>query len=52
MLGFIIGVVIVYIKDLPLSQGVRFASPFYGAGIGLLIDGIILRMKQRKGKKE
>jgi hypothetical protein len=52
MLGFIIGVLVVYIKELPVSQGVRMAAPFYGAGIGLLIDGIILRIKQRKGKKE
>jgi hypothetical protein len=52
MIGFILGVVIVYVKALPVSEGVRFASPFYGAGIGLLIDGIILRLKQRKGNKE
>lgn len=52
MLGFIIGVLVVYIKELPLSQGIRFAAPFYGAGIGLLIDGIVLRIKQRKGKKD
>ncbi|QQE73808.1 hypothetical protein KDJ56_18320 [Brevibacillus composti] len=50
MIGFIVGVVIVYLKALPISEGVRFATPFYGAGIGLLIDGIILRVKQRKGK--
>jgi hypothetical protein len=52
MIGFILGVFIVYLKDLPLSEGTRFAAPFYLAGIGLLIDGIILRVKQRKGEKE
>jgi hypothetical protein len=52
MLGFIVGVVIVYLKELPISEGVRFASPFYGAGIGLLIDGIILRINQRKKQDE
>jgi hypothetical protein len=52
MLGFIIGVVIVYLKELPISEGVRFAAPFYGAGIGLLIDGIILRINQRKKQDE
>ncbi|MGZ0052182.1 hypothetical protein [Brevibacillus gelatini] len=52
MIGFIAGVLIVYLKDLPIGEGIRFAAPFYGAGIGLLIDGIILRMKQRKGKEE
>ncbi|MFS0558069.1 hypothetical protein [Brevibacillus sp. 179-C9.3 HS] len=51
MIGFIVGVFIVYLKDLPLAEGTRFAAPFYGAGIGLLIDGIILRVKQRKGKQ-
>ncbi|MGG4452600.1 hypothetical protein [Brevibacillus porteri] len=48
MIGFIVGVFVVYLKDLPLAEGTRFAAPFYGAGIGLLIDGIILRMKKRK----
>ncbi|USG64755.1 hypothetical protein NDK47_21920 [Brevibacillus ruminantium] len=52
MIGFIVGVVVVYLKALPISEGVRFATPFYGAGIGLLIDGIILRVKQRKGKND
>ncbi|CAM5796123.1 MULTISPECIES: hypothetical protein [Brevibacillus] len=52
MIGFIVGVVVVYLKGLPISEGVRFAFPFYGAGLGLLIDGIILRLKQRKGKNE
>lgn len=52
MIGFIVGVFIVYLKDLPLAEGTRFAAPFYGAGAGLLIDGIILRVKQRKGKQE
>ncbi|MEK3742049.1 hypothetical protein NST23_05050 [Brevibacillus sp. FSL K6-0770] len=52
MIGFIVGVLIVYLKDLPMGEGTRLAAPFYGAGIGLLIDGIILRMKQRKGKDE
>jgi len=48
MIGFILGVLIVYLKDLPLAEGTRFAAPFYGAGIGLLIDGIIQRAKQQK----
>ncbi|GAA4722700.1 hypothetical protein [Brevibacillus fulvus] len=52
MLGFIIGVLIVWLKELPISSGVRFAAPFYGAGIGLLVDGIIQRIKQGKGKNE
>lgn len=52
MIGFIAGVVIVYLKELPISEGVRFAAPFYGAGIGLLIDGIIIRINQRKKKEE
>ncbi|MDT3417802.1 hypothetical protein QO009_003715 [Brevibacillus aydinogluensis] len=52
MIGFILGVVIVYLKELPISEGFRFASPFYGAGIGLLIDGIIVRLKQRKGNEK
>lgn len=52
MLGFILGVFVVYLKELPLTEGIRFAAPFYGAGIGLLLDGIILRIKQQKGSKE
>ncbi|MGN7471822.1 hypothetical protein [Brevibacillus sp. SAFN-007a] len=52
MIGFIAGVLVVYLKDLPMGEGTRFAAPFYGAGIGLLIDGIIVRLKQRKGKDE
>lgn len=52
MIGFILGVFIVYLKDLPLGEGTRFAAPFYLAGIGLLIDGIILRVKHKKGKDE
>ncbi|RNB70888.1 hypothetical protein [Brevibacillus panacihumi] len=52
MLGFILGVFVVYLKELPLSEGIRFAAPFYGAGIGLLLDGIMLRIKQQKGSKE
>ena len=52
MIGFILGVVIVYLKELPISEGIRFASPFYGAGIGLLIDGIIVRLRQRKGNEK
>lgn len=51
MIGFIIGVFLVYMKELPIAEGTRFAAPFYGAGIGLLIDGIILRLKQQKGKE-
>jgi len=52
MIGFILGVFVVYLKDLPLSEGIRFAAPFYAAGIGLLLDGIILRIKQQKGSNE
>lgn len=51
MIGFIIGVFLVYMNELPIAEGTRFAAPFYGAGIGLLIDGIILRLKQQKGKE-
>lgn len=51
MIGFIIGVFLVYMNELPIAVGTRFAAPFYGAGIGLLIDGIILRLKQQKGKE-
>ncbi|CAM3278233.1 MULTISPECIES: hypothetical protein [Brevibacillus] len=51
MIGFIIGVFLVYMKELPVAEGTRFAAPFYGAGIGLLIDGIILRLKQQRGKE-
>ncbi|WP_126425343.1 hypothetical protein [Brevibacillus marinus] len=50
MLGFIVGVVVVYLEALPL--GVRFAAPFYGAGIGLLLDSMIVRIKQKRGKDE
>jgi hypothetical protein len=52
MLGFIIGVLIVWMKDLPISSGIRFAAPFYGAGIGILIDNMIIRIKQRRQKDE
>ncbi len=52
MIGFIVGVVLVWMEGLPVSQGVRFAAPLYGAGLGLLIDGIIIRMKERKGQNE
>jgi hypothetical protein len=52
MLGFIIGVLIVWMKELPISAGVRFAAPFYGAGIGLFIDNMIVRIKQRRQKDE
>ncbi|WP_400164741.1 hypothetical protein ACAF76_017425 [Brevibacillus sp. TJ4] len=52
MIGFIIGVFFVYMKELPVADGVRFAAPFYGAGIGLLIDGIILRVRQQKGNEK
>ncbi|MGG1664298.1 hypothetical protein [Brevibacillus sp. NRS-1366] len=51
MIGFILGVLIVYMKALPIGEGTRFAAPFYLAGVGLLIDGIILRLKQRKGNE-
>ncbi|UFJ41263.1 hypothetical protein LOK74_01550 [Brevibacillus humidisoli] len=50
MIGFIVGVVIVYLEALP--TGVRFAAPFYGAGLGLLIDNMIVRIKQKRGKDE
>lgn len=52
MLGFIIGVVIVYLKALPISEGVRMAAPFYLAGIGILVDNMIIRIKQRRQKDE
>ena len=52
MIGFILGVFIVYLKDLPVAEGTRFAAPFYGAGIGLLIDGIIQRAKLQKEKEK
>jgi len=51
MLGFIIGVALVFITEkMAISSGLRFAFPFYGAGLGILTDGIILRIKQRRGK--
>lgn len=52
MLGFIIGVLVTWMEKLPIEQGLRFAAPFYLAGLGLLIDGIILRLKERKGDQE
>ncbi len=52
MLGFIIGVVIVYLKALPISEGLRMAAPFYLAGIGILVDNMIIRIKQRRQKDE
>jgi len=52
MLGFIIGVLIVYMKALPISEGVRMAAPFYLAGIGILVDNLIIRIKQRRQKDE
>lgn len=45
MLGFIIGVLITWIDRLP--TGLRFAAPFYGMGIGLLIDNYLMRRRQR-----
>lgn len=50
MIGFIVGVVIVWLKDLPISPGLRFAAPVYLLGAGIIIDGIIMRIKERKGK--
>lgn len=50
MIGFIIGVFIVYLDTVPL--GVRFAAPFYGAGLGLLLDNLLARIKQKRGKDE
>ncbi|MGD8191998.1 hypothetical protein ACQCN2_18675 [Brevibacillus ginsengisoli] len=52
MIGFIVGVLITWLQALPVSQGTRFAAPFYLAGIGLLIDGIIIRIKERKGDQD
>jgi len=52
MLGFIIGVLVVYMKVLPISEGVRMAAPFYLAGIGILVDNLIIRIKQRRHKDE
>jgi hypothetical protein len=54
MLGFILGVVFLYVtaKVTAISEGVRYAAPFYGAGIGILIDNFIMRRKQRKSNDE
>lgn len=52
MIGFIVGVLITWLQALPVSQGIRFAAPFYLAGIGLLIDGLIIRIKERKGDQD
>lgn len=52
MIGFIVGVLITWMQALPISTGLRFAAPFYLAGIGLLIDGMIVRIKERKGDHE
>lgn len=52
MIGFIVGVLIVWMKELPISTGVRFAAPFYLAGIGIVIDGIIERARKRKQQDE
>ncbi|WP_232697781.1 hypothetical protein [Brevibacillus daliensis] len=49
MIGFIIGVILFFIKELP--TGVRFAAPFYGAGLGLLVDGILSRIRQQRNDK-
>ncbi|WP_176560378.1 hypothetical protein [Brevibacillus dissolubilis] len=45
MIGFIAGVIFVFLDAIPISQGTRFAMPFYLAGAGLLVDGIIVRLK-------
>ncbi|MFM1655275.1 hypothetical protein ACI7RC_24745 [Brevibacillus sp. B_LB10_24] len=53
MIGFIAGVLLMYmLQNSSVGTGTRFALPVYGVGIGLLIDGMILRVKQRKGKDE
>lgn len=52
MIGFIVGVVIVWMKFLPISSGLRFAAPVYLLGVGIIIDGIVLRIKDRKGKND
>lgn len=52
MIGFIVGVLIVWMEALPISTGVRFAAPFYLAGIGIMIDGIIERARKRKQQDE
>ncbi|MGO0059301.1 hypothetical protein ACTID9_04655 [Brevibacillus fluminis] len=53
MIGFIVGVLLVYfLKDAPISTGLRIAAPIYLFGVGIIIDGIVLRIKERKGKDE
>jgi uncharacterized membrane protein len=49
MIGFILGVLVtVLFKE--LSFGTRAAAPFYGAGIGLFIDNLILKWQSKKGQ--
>ncbi|MGE5702133.1 MAG: hypothetical protein ACM32O_06365 [Clostridia bacterium] len=50
MIGFIVGVLIVWMEKLPISPGLRMAAPIYLLGVGILIDGVILRIKERRGK--
>ncbi|WP_390621040.1 hypothetical protein [Brevibacillus massiliensis] len=53
MIGFIAGVLLMYmLQNSSVGTGTRIALPIYGLGIGLLIDGMILRVKQRKGKND
>ncbi|HJV45589.1 MAG TPA: hypothetical protein VJ824_07665 [Bacillota bacterium] len=50
MMGFILGVLVtVFFKE--LSFGTRAAAPFYGAGIGLIIDNWIVKRRSKKGPK-
>jgi hypothetical protein len=49
MIGFILGVLVTVLVT-ELSFGVRAAAPFYGAGIGLLLDNLILRWRSKRGE--
>ncbi len=48
MMGFILGVLVTILFQ-ELSFGTRAAAPFYGAGIGLLIDNLMVRWRSKKG---
>ncbi|WP_236407096.1 hypothetical protein [Microaerobacter geothermalis] len=45
LLGFIIGVGLSFLPD--ISTGLKFAFPFYGAGIGLFIDNFLARRRNK-----
>ncbi|WP_164985175.1 hypothetical protein [Ammoniphilus sp. CFH 90114] len=48
MIGFILGVLVTILLQ-ELSFGTRAAAPFYGAGIGLLVDNMITKWRSKKG---